>query len=100
MNRLDPNKLLNQLFNWEKDNGVSVAGFEFTKHYTGDFTLTVLIPAILTREQLMPLSMPPLFLQNFYHLNGDMVATEAVFLVTRENNGESLIQQLLGLQTC
>jgi hypothetical protein len=97
MDHLNPNRLLNQLFNWDADTGLAVAGFEVTKHYTGDLTLTVLIPALLTREQLMPLSVLPLRLQNFYHLNGDTVATEAVFIVTRENNGESLVQQLLGI---
>ena len=97
MSQLNPNKLLNQLFNWDNNSGINVAGFEVTKHYTGEFTLTVLIPALLTRAQLMPLSVPPLRLQNFYHLNGDTVATEAVFIVTREHNGESLVQQLLGI---
>jgi hypothetical protein len=100
MSHLDPNKILNQLFNWDADTGLAVAGFEFTKHYTGEFTLTVLIPALLTREQLMRLSVLPLRLQNFYHIQGDMVATEVVFIVTREHNGESLVKQLLGLQTC
>jgi hypothetical protein len=97
MDHLDPNKLLNQLFNWDKDNGVSVAGFEFAKHYTGEFTLTVLIPALLTREQLTPLSVPPLWLRTFHHINEDIWATEAVFIVTREHNGENLVRQLLGL---